>query len=173
MPREVQQNIDMESYRIQQVGSSRIALERKGGVLDPQSTKGGYTLPPEEIETLSRIIATLNERFGLNLGGDFLIRALRLRPGFQLFADRFIPRTNQKDAALVTDQVPDGSTLTWPAVGDAATRVSATVPTSIPQTGLRRGRIMPSQLPPARPTPRRQLGQAWTDLGREEFLSGE
>ena len=70
LPREVQQNIDMESYRIQQTGSGRIALDRKAGVLDPQSTKGRYGLPPEEIETLSRIIAELNERFGLNLGPE-------------------------------------------------------------------------------------------------------
>ena len=39
LPREVQQNIDMESYRIQQTGSGKIALERKPGVLDPVSTK--------------------------------------------------------------------------------------------------------------------------------------
>jgi type I restriction enzyme R subunit len=70
LPREVQQNIDMESYRIQQTGSSRITLERRAGILAPQSTKGGYSLPPEEIESLSRIIATLNERFGLNLGPE-------------------------------------------------------------------------------------------------------
>ncbi len=70
LPREVQQNIDMESYRIQQTGSGRIALERKAGLLDPQNAKGGYGLPPEELETLSRIIAELNERFGLNLGPE-------------------------------------------------------------------------------------------------------
>jgi hypothetical protein len=70
LPREVQQNIDMESYRIQQTGSNRITLERKGGALDPQRTKNGYGLPPEEIESLSRIIADLNERFGLNLGPE-------------------------------------------------------------------------------------------------------
>ena len=40
LPREVQQNIDMESYRIQQTGSGKIALERKPGVLDPVGTKG-------------------------------------------------------------------------------------------------------------------------------------
>ena len=70
LPREVQQNIDMESYRIQQTGSGKIALERKAGVLDPVGTKGGYGLAPEEMETLSRIIAELNERFGLNLGPE-------------------------------------------------------------------------------------------------------
>jgi len=40
LPREVQQNIDMESYRLQKTSSGRITLERKVGILDPQSTKG-------------------------------------------------------------------------------------------------------------------------------------
>jgi type I site-specific restriction-modification system R (restriction) subunit len=70
LPRDVQQNIDMESYRIQQTRSDRITLERKGGALDPQRTKSGYGLQPEEIEPLSRIIVELNERFGLNLGPE-------------------------------------------------------------------------------------------------------
>jgi len=70
LPREVQQNIDMESYRIQQTGSGKIALERKTAMLDPVATKGAHWSGPEEIETLSRIIAELNERFGLNLGPE-------------------------------------------------------------------------------------------------------
>ena len=45
LPREVQQNIDMESYRIQQTASGRIPLERRPGVLDPVSTKTGTGLP--------------------------------------------------------------------------------------------------------------------------------
>jgi type I restriction enzyme R subunit len=70
LPREVQQNIDMESYRLQQTGSGKISLERRPGVLDPVSTKAGYGVDTEELETLSRIIAELNERFGLNLGPE-------------------------------------------------------------------------------------------------------
>ncbi len=70
LPREVQQNIDMESYRIQETGSGKIALERRPGVVDPVSTKSGYGVDAEELETLSRIIAELNERFGLNLGPE-------------------------------------------------------------------------------------------------------
>ena len=70
LPREVQQNIDMESYRIQQTGSGKIALERKPGVLDPAGTKGAHATTPEELEALSRIIAELNDRFGLNLGPE-------------------------------------------------------------------------------------------------------
>ena len=39
LPREVQQNIDMESFRIQQTSRGRIALERQGGALDPAGSK--------------------------------------------------------------------------------------------------------------------------------------
>jgi type I restriction enzyme R subunit len=70
LPREVQQNIDMESYRIQQTASGKILLERKPGVLDPVGAKSTYAPAPEELEALSRIIAELNERFGLNLGPE-------------------------------------------------------------------------------------------------------
>ena len=70
LPREVQQNIDMESYRIQQTGSGWIVLDRRVGILDPIGAKGGRETPPGEEEMLSRIIAELNERFGLNLGSE-------------------------------------------------------------------------------------------------------
>jgi type I restriction enzyme R subunit len=70
LPREVQQNIDMESYRIQETSRGRIALERKVGLLGPIGTKARHGTAPEELEPLSRIIAELNERFGLNLGPE-------------------------------------------------------------------------------------------------------
>ncbi|HET9327400.1 MAG TPA: RNA-binding domain-containing protein, partial [Candidatus Eisenbacteria bacterium] len=70
LPREVQQNIDMESYRLQQTAAGKIALERKPGVLDPIGSKSARGAAPEVIEPLSRIIADLNERFGLNLGPE-------------------------------------------------------------------------------------------------------
>ena len=70
LPREVQQNIDMESYRLQETRSGGIELERTAGVLDPTGPKGPQGSEPEVIETLSRIIAELNERFGLELGPE-------------------------------------------------------------------------------------------------------
>lgn len=70
LPREVQQNIDMESYRIQQTSSGRIRLERNASVLDPAGSRTPRGQAPEELEPLSRIIAELNERFGLNLGPE-------------------------------------------------------------------------------------------------------
>ncbi len=70
LPREVQQAIDMESYKIQQTGSGKIVLERGQGIVAPVGSKPGQGIVPEEMETLSRIIAELNERFGLNLGPE-------------------------------------------------------------------------------------------------------
>ena len=70
VPREIQQDIYMESYRIQQTGSGKIALEPRAGALDPTGTKGILGIGPEERETLSGIIAELNECCGLNLGPE-------------------------------------------------------------------------------------------------------
>lgn len=70
LPREVQKNIDMETYRLQQTSSGAIPLERKAGRLEPIRTKDRYGSVPDEIEPLSRIIAELNDRFGLKLGPE-------------------------------------------------------------------------------------------------------
>lgn len=70
LPREVQQNIDMESYRIQQTSRGKITVEREAGRLKPVKTKGAYGVQEEEFESLSQIIRDLNERFGLNLGPE-------------------------------------------------------------------------------------------------------
>ncbi len=70
LPREVQQNIDMESYRIQQTGSGKISVEQKAGRLEPMATKEHRPGGEEQLEPLSQIIAELNERFGLNLGPE-------------------------------------------------------------------------------------------------------
>ena len=78
LPREIQQNIDMESYRIQQTGSGSVALERKGSTLDPVATKETREATPEELEALSRIIADLNERFGIELGPEHRVTLGRM-----------------------------------------------------------------------------------------------
>jgi long-chain fatty acid transport protein len=53
-----------------------------------------------------------NDRVGVGFGGDVLVTLLKIRPGFQVFADRFVPRTQQKDDSRITDEVPDGSIVT-------------------------------------------------------------
>ena len=67
LPLEIQQSIDMESYRIQQTGSGKVALDRKGDKIDPVRTKEPGQRTPGELEALSHIIADLNERFGIEL----------------------------------------------------------------------------------------------------------
>ena len=64
LPVEIQENIDMESYRIEKTGSGKISLSRGTGKLEPMGPKGIYLPPTEEIEPLSQIIFELNERFG-------------------------------------------------------------------------------------------------------------
>lgn len=64
LPREIQQNIDMESYRVQQTYKGKIKLERGNGEVEPIGPKPGGGSGPEEIELLSQIIRELNERFG-------------------------------------------------------------------------------------------------------------
>ena len=64
LPREIQQNIDMESYRVRRTSAGGISLPRGEGRLQPMAPKGGYVDQPSEIEPLSRILRELNERFG-------------------------------------------------------------------------------------------------------------
>ena len=78
LPREIQQNIDMESYRIQQTGSGRVTLERNGTALDPVATKETHEATSGELEALSRIIADLNERFGIELGPEHRVTLGRM-----------------------------------------------------------------------------------------------
>ena len=78
LPLEIQQNIDMESYRIQQTASGKVALDRNGDKLDPVRTKEQGQSTPEELAALSRIIADLNERFGIELGPEHRITLGRM-----------------------------------------------------------------------------------------------
>ncbi len=64
LPREIQQNIDMESYRVQQTWKGKIKLERGNGEVEPIGTKAVHGPAPDEIEPPSQIIRELNERFG-------------------------------------------------------------------------------------------------------------
>ena len=79
LPIDVQQSIDMESFRIQQTTRGRIALERQPRSLEPAGSKPGRGADAEELEPLSRIIEALNERFGLNLGREHRLTLEHLR----------------------------------------------------------------------------------------------
>ena len=79
LPVEVQQNIDMESFRIQRTSRGRIALERQVQPLKPAGSKPGSGAGEEQMEALSRIIEDLNERFGLNLGDEHRLTLEQIR----------------------------------------------------------------------------------------------
>ena len=78
LPREIQRNIDMESYRIRRTGGGKVTLEPNAKALDPMRTKDTRERTPEELEVLSRIIAELNDRFGIELGPEHRITLSRM-----------------------------------------------------------------------------------------------
>ena len=69
LPVEVQQAIDMESFRIGRTGSGGIDLRSGNTPLDPQEM-GPVGVQDEVYEPLSEIIRELNERYGANLGPE-------------------------------------------------------------------------------------------------------
>jgi type I restriction enzyme R subunit len=70
LPREIQQNIDMESYRVRQTRSGKVALERGQGEVLPAGANPPMGAAPSEIEPLSQIIRELNERFGTDFSDE-------------------------------------------------------------------------------------------------------
>lgn len=70
LPVEIQQNIAIESYRLQQTSKGKIVMERGPSELDPVRSKEYYYLAPAELEPLSRIIEEFNARFGTNFSDE-------------------------------------------------------------------------------------------------------
>jgi type I restriction enzyme R subunit len=67
LPVEIQQNVDIDSYRLRYTGTRKVAVERGVRELAAINEKGRHHPGPEEIEPLSQIIKELNERFGIEL----------------------------------------------------------------------------------------------------------
>ncbi len=59
LPVEIQQNIDIESYRIKQTSKGKITLPRGATEIDPIGSKEVFTLGHDELEPLSQIIREL------------------------------------------------------------------------------------------------------------------
>jgi type I restriction enzyme R subunit len=70
LPLEIQQNIDIESYRIKQTSKGSITLPRGAKELEPIGPKEIYTLGHDELEPLSQILQELNEHFGTDFTED-------------------------------------------------------------------------------------------------------
>ena len=104
LPVEIQQNIDMDSYRLQQTSTGKLALEKDTKELEPIKAKQVFRPEPEQIEVLSAILKELNERFGTDFDD-----------ADKIFIAHLEARLNE-DAALQTSvkvNVPENARLTF------------------------------------------------------------
>lgn len=69
LPLEIQQAIDIESYRLEKSSEGKIKLDRGKGEIKPENplTGGAFT---SDLEALSHIIQELNQRFGTDFAED-------------------------------------------------------------------------------------------------------
>src|SRR3989440_2947201 len=81
LPLEIQQNIDIESYRINQTSKGSITPPRGAKEIEPIGPKEIFTLGQAELEPLSQIIQELNEHFGTDFSEEdkLCIRELERR----------------------------------------------------------------------------------------------
>ena len=70
LPLEIQQNVDMDSYRLQRTHNGSIALERGTVPLTPMESQVPRHTTTDVQEALSKIIEELNERFGTDFTED-------------------------------------------------------------------------------------------------------
>ncbi len=104
LPVEIQQNIDMDSYRLQQTSTGRLGLEKGTHAIEPIKAKHVFGPEPEQVEPLSAILKELNERFGT----DFT-------EADKVIIEHLETRLNE-DAALQTSvkvNVPENARLTF------------------------------------------------------------
>jgi type I restriction enzyme, R subunit len=107
LPVEVQQNIDLDAFRLKKTSSGKIALEKGTKELDPMKPKdeGGARL--EDLEPLSHIIHELNERFGTDFTEEdkVFIRQLEQRIANDPALEASIKVNPPEDARLTFNQV--------------------------------------------------------------------
>ncbi len=103
LPREIQNKIDIESYRMQKTSEGAIRLTRGKGELDPMAAKPEYSVSPDELEALSSIIRELNERFGTTFADEdkVFLRTLEERLGSDVSL-RLAVNTNPPESARLT-----------------------------------------------------------------------
>jgi type I restriction enzyme R subunit len=103
LPVEIQQNIDMDSYRIEKVKNGKIGLDRGIGKVDPMPADGLHFVPTEELEPLSQIIKELNDKFGTNFSEEDKVFIAQLEEKLkQDEALRVSIQSNTKENARLT-----------------------------------------------------------------------
>ncbi len=104
LPLEVQEKIDMESYRLARTWEGNIGLARGSGEVAPLGPGAIHQPPPEQIEPLSRIIKELNDRFGTDFTDEDKVFIQRLEN--QLGASEALQ-------AAIRANVPENARLTF------------------------------------------------------------
>jgi len=114
LPVEIQQNIDMDSYRIEKIRNGKIELERGNGKVAAAAPESLHIIPMEELEPLSQIIKELNEKFGTNFSDEDKVFIAQLEEKLkQDEALRMSIQSNTKENArltfnhVVTDRLQD------------------------------------------------------------------
>jgi type I restriction enzyme R subunit len=70
LPLEIQQAIDLESYRLNKISSGNISLQRGQGQMDPENPLRSAKTNAADFEALSELIKELNQRFGTDFSDD-------------------------------------------------------------------------------------------------------
>jgi type I restriction enzyme R subunit len=107
LPREIQNQVDMDSFRIQETFKGSIQLERGEGILDPIKGTGGGSSTEDELEPLSQIIKELNERFGTDFTEEdkVFIQQLEERLGGDVALNNSLQVNPPEKARLTFDEV--------------------------------------------------------------------
>ncbi len=107
LPIDVQQNIDLQSYRVQQTSKGNLILERGTKEIDPIQAKNQAYIATEELELLSKIIEDLNTLFGTDFTEEdkVCIKAIEERLDQNPALDKSFKVNQPKDARLTFNTV--------------------------------------------------------------------
>src|SRR5260370_26348790 len=104
---EVQEKMDIESYRIKQTSKGKITLPRGVSEMEPIGSKEVYSLGYDEMEALSQIIQELNEHFGTDFTDDdkLCIREIEQRLAENTALEASVRVNPPENARLTFDHV--------------------------------------------------------------------
>lgn len=107
LPVEIQQQIDVESYRVQKTGAGAVKLKRGTVDLEPIKPKDVEAPLTDQIEPLSQIIRELNERFGTAFTDEdrFFIEQLEAKLAGSDAIQKAVTVNTRDNARLTFDHV--------------------------------------------------------------------
>lgn len=103
LPLEIQQAIDLESFRIDKTNAGSIALKRGQGEISPENPLSPSKNTEADMEALSQIINELNQRFGTDFSSDdrLVIRQLEEHLAANPILEQTV-RVNTPENAMMT-----------------------------------------------------------------------